>query len=200
MEGPDAGDPVVAEEAVQDAGEVEPGDDEAAQVGDQGDVHGERAAGRGRVRARCGGEDGGGALEGEVDVEEGGHGLDGTRVLGVVEEVALAGLVFGVPFEDVELRVVGPLGGSGRGRRRGEGCGAMGEGRRGGVGVRGVLLVRVGLGSVGGMGVLVGHLCEVVSSALGRMLGKSTAEREGRNRTSLEPKSSYLGLAYVVTS
>ena len=51
----------------------------------------------------------GGALEGEVDVEEGGDGLHGAGVLGVVEEVALAGLVFGIPVEDVELRVVGPL-------------------------------------------------------------------------------------------
>ena len=45
----------------------------------------------------------GGALEGEGDVYESGDGLDGGGLLGVVGEVALAGLVFGVPFEDVEL-------------------------------------------------------------------------------------------------
>jgi len=51
----------------------------------------------------AGGVDWGGALEGEVDVDEGGHGLDVVGGLGVVEEVFLAGLVFGVPFENVEL-------------------------------------------------------------------------------------------------
>ncbi len=34
MEGTDAGGPVFAEEAVEDPGEVEAGDDEAAEVGD----------------------------------------------------------------------------------------------------------------------------------------------------------------------
>lgn len=47
----------------------------------------------------------GGFLEGELDVEEGGEGLDGAVVLGVVEEVADAGLEVGVPVEDVELAV-----------------------------------------------------------------------------------------------
>jgi hypothetical protein len=44
-------------------------------------------------------------LEGQLDVEEGGEGLDGAVVLGVVEEVADAGLEVGVPVEDVELAV-----------------------------------------------------------------------------------------------
>lgn len=42
-------------------------------------------------------------MEGEVDVYEGGDGLDVGGGLGVGCEVALAGLVFGVPFKDVEL-------------------------------------------------------------------------------------------------
>ena len=49
-----------------------------------------------------------------MDVDERGDGLDGVAMLGVVEEVALAALVFGVPFEDVELRVVGVLRRGGR--------------------------------------------------------------------------------------
>ena len=84
------------------------------------------------------------ALEGEVDVEECGDGLDGRRVLGVVQEVALAGLVLGVPVEDVELGVVGPggrgllLGGCGGGRvgRVREGGGMQELGGGGGAGVR----------------------------------------------------------------
>ena len=43
----------------------------------------------------------------------------------MVEEVALAGLVFGVPFEDVKLGVVGALGRWGLGWRIGEGGGGM---------------------------------------------------------------------------
>ena len=49
------------------------------------------------------------ALEGEADVDEGGDGLDGITVLGVVGKISLTALVFGVPFEDVKLRVVGVL-------------------------------------------------------------------------------------------
>ncbi len=43
------------------------------------------------------------ALAGQLDVDEGGHGLHGAGVLGVVEEVAHARLVLDVPLEDVEL-------------------------------------------------------------------------------------------------
>ena len=150
-----AGDPVVAEEAVQHAGEVEPRDDEAAEVGDQRDVRGERARGLRGVGPRGGGEGGRGPLEGQVDVEEGGDRLHGRRVLRVVEEVALAGLVFGVPFEDVELRVVGALGRGGDGRLGGEGGGGVGERGRAGVRVR--TRGRRGLGRGRG---LVRHLWE----------------------------------------
>lgn len=38
-----------------------------------------------------------------MDVDEGGDGLDLGGLLGVVEKVALARLVLGVPFEDVKL-------------------------------------------------------------------------------------------------
>ena len=44
-------------------------------------------------------------LKGEVDIDKGGHGLNVRRGLGVGCEVALAGLIFGVPLEDVELKV-----------------------------------------------------------------------------------------------
>jgi hypothetical protein len=56
-----------------------------------------------------------GSLEGELDVEEGGEGLDGAVVLGVVEEVADAGLEVGVPIEYVELAVEEGLEGEGGG-------------------------------------------------------------------------------------
>lgn len=38
-----------------------------------------------------------------MDVDEGGDGLNLGGLLGVIKEVALARLVLGVPFEDVEL-------------------------------------------------------------------------------------------------
>ena len=151
MQGADTGDPVVAEEAVQDPGEVETGDDKAAQVGDQRHVG--RVGGGG---VRGGGVDGGVALGGEEDVEEGGDGEDGTGVLGVVEEVALAGLVLGVPFEDVELWVVGLVWGEWFGGRGGEGGGGVGE---------------LGVGVVGG-GWLGGWLLRLLLP--GRLLGRST--------------------------
>lgn len=47
----------------------------------------------------------------ELDVEESGKGLDGPIVLGVVQEVAHAGLKTRVPFEHVELGVLERLGG-----------------------------------------------------------------------------------------
>lgn len=62
-------------------------------------------------------------MEWELDVDECGYGLDGSGLLGMVDEVALAGLVFGEPVEDVELGVVGPR--TGRRRllwRRGRRC------------------------------------------------------------------------------
>ena len=49
-------------------------------------------------------------LEGELDVDEGGEGLDRAVVLRVLEEVADAGLEVGVPVEDVELAVQEGLG------------------------------------------------------------------------------------------
>ena len=52
----------------------------------------------------------GGALRRQEDVDKGRDGEDGATGLGMVDEVALAGLVFGVPFENVELRVIGALG------------------------------------------------------------------------------------------
>ncbi len=44
------------------------------------------------------------ALERKSDVDKGSDGLDMGRLLGVVDEVALAGLIFGVPLKDVELQ------------------------------------------------------------------------------------------------
>ena len=49
-------------------------------------------------------------LEGELDVEECGEGLDRGVVLRVLEKVADAGLEVGVPVEDVELAVQEGLG------------------------------------------------------------------------------------------
>ena len=48
-------------------------------------------------------------LEGKIDIDEGGNSLDGTAVLGVFDEVSLTTLVFGIPFENVELGVIGML-------------------------------------------------------------------------------------------
>lgn len=62
--------------------------------------------GAGGMAWRRTGDGEGGPLEGKVDVDKGGNGEDVGRVLGVVDEVALAGLVFGIPFEDVELKVM----------------------------------------------------------------------------------------------
>jgi hypothetical protein len=42
-------------------------------------------------------------LERQTDVDERSNGLDAVVVLRVVEEIALAALVRGMPFEDVEL-------------------------------------------------------------------------------------------------
>jgi hypothetical protein len=50
-------------------------------------------------------------LKGEVDIDEGGHGLDGNGVLRVVEEEALAGLIFWVPDKEVELALLEGLDG-----------------------------------------------------------------------------------------
>ena len=38
-----------------------------------------------------------------MDVDECGDGLDLTALLCMVDKVSLAGLVFGIPFEDVKL-------------------------------------------------------------------------------------------------
>lgn len=84
MKGADAGRPVVAEETVQDAGVVETGDDEATEVGDEGDgggelVWGALVWGKGRAggEARRARGNGVGALVGEGYVYEGAEGLDG---------------------------------------------------------------------------------------------------------------------------
>lgn len=118
---------------MQDAREIKARDDKSPEVGDEGHVGGEvvglgvRAArcGKGgggrREGARRGGRERGRALEGEMDVEEGGDGLDRAGVLCVIEEVSLAGLVFGVPFKYVELGVVSTLRGRGFGWGVGEG-------------------------------------------------------------------------------
>lgn len=41
-----------------------------------------------------------------MDVDKGGEGLHGHRMLRMVEEVSCAGEIFRIPFEDVELRIV----------------------------------------------------------------------------------------------
>lgn len=110
MQGTHACGPVVAEEAVEDAREVEARHDEAAEVGDEGDGGvggrgwrcgrlGSEEIGIGR-RADIGSGHGGRCvLKGEVDIYESGDGLDGAGLLCVFDKVALAGLVFRVPIE-----------------------------------------------------------------------------------------------------
>ena len=50
--------------------------------------------------------------EGQANIDKSGYCLCRSRMLGSLEEVALTGLVTGIPFEDVELRVVaGGVGG-----------------------------------------------------------------------------------------
>lgn len=151
---------------MKNAREVEPSDDEPAEVGYQGDgrVGGGLGLRRGRTeKAGCGGvpRTGGvnrrGMLERKVDIHKGGDGLDGARLLGVFNEVALAGLVLGVPVESlfsssaqmncngsigrnihVELRIVGAAGRAfdvGGGVQAGEACiaklvGGIGGGTR----------------------------------------------------------------------
>lgn len=69
----------------------------------------------------------GGALEGELDVDECGKRLAGIRVLRDFEEVALAGLVFWVPAYDVELGSAGAgIAGAGAGAGGAGGAGAGG--------------------------------------------------------------------------
>jgi hypothetical protein len=62
------------------------------------------------------------SLGGEQDVDESGDRQDGTRVLGVVQEVALAGLIFGIPHENIEPGILGAAwaGRSMRGMRESE--------------------------------------------------------------------------------
>lgn len=125
---------------MQHAREVQTGDDEAAKVWDEGN-RGEGEVGSGRdiiVAWTTGTASGGTKTEGtqsarrwwksclracdgvrrslkwELDIDECSYGLDGSGLLGMVDEVALAGLVFGEPVKDVELRVVGPRTGRGR--------------------------------------------------------------------------------------
>ena len=108
MQGTDASGPVVAEEAMEDAGKIEAGDDETPEVWNQRDGGRRRLLRRRGMKVRWGvrhgwGGDGDGALEGEGDVDEGGDGKDGRRLLRVCYEVAMAGLVLRVPLEDIEL-------------------------------------------------------------------------------------------------
>lgn len=44
-------------------------------------------------------------LEGKFDVQKGGHGLDGARMLRVIDEIALTRHKVLVPFENVKLCV-----------------------------------------------------------------------------------------------
>lgn len=64
-----------------------------------------------RICARgCPGNGVGGILVGKLDVDKGGNSLNGAALLCVLNEVFLAGLVFGIPIKDIKLRVVGSLG------------------------------------------------------------------------------------------
>ncbi len=49
------------------------------------------------------------SLEWEIYVHECCDGLDWVTVLCMIKEVASAALILGVPFEDIKMRVVGPL-------------------------------------------------------------------------------------------
>lgn len=48
-------------------------------------------------------------MKGETDVDKGGNSLDRPTMLGMVDEIALATLVSGVPFEYLKLGVIGAL-------------------------------------------------------------------------------------------
>ena len=112
-----------------------------------------------------------------MDVEEGANGLDGPGVLRVVEEVALAGGVFGVPDEDVEGRVVGASGGrrvGWDGRWRVEG-----GGMRDGEGTGGARAVGW-MGWVGGAHLWVGVEVSGVSRGVRRWSRHGKGEREKR--------------------
>lgn len=104
----DTGVPAVAEEAVEDGDGVEPGRNEATDVGDKGyrgvGVAWEWRA-RGCSRARgCGmPRQAWGVLEGEPDVDDGGNGLNGGCVLAAFEEEVKTGSVLGVPVEEIKL-------------------------------------------------------------------------------------------------
>jgi len=112
-----------------------------------------------------------------VDVEEGGYGLDRAGVLGVVEEVALAGLVFGMPFEYVKLGVVCALGGWGFGWGVGEGGGGVWELGRGVGGVWVCGMLSLGLWIVGGRVLLRVLLLEVGGLAVrGGLVGEGHLE------------------------
>lgn len=119
----DSLDVIIAEEAVENGGVVEARDDQATDV--RHGTHPRRTLplrathGRGIGVAGVGIEVEGGAivglcgedwmglpLAGETDVDQGADSLSGGFVLGVIEEEALAGLVGGMPGEDVKVEGV----------------------------------------------------------------------------------------------
>ncbi len=127
---------------MENAGEIEPGDDQASEIRDEGDgcvgLCGREGGARedvARVGARgCSRDRIDRLLIGEFDVDKGGHGLHRPTLLRVFDKVSLTGLVFGIPIEDIKLRIVSSL------------CRRLGRSKRGGqVGKGSVLklLVRV---------------------------------------------------------
>lgn len=111
MDGPDSSQPVVAKEAMKDSRRVEASHDETANVRDQSNRGPQQAQGnstRGRRRGTRSGSSGChrrrvSLLEGQEDVDTGGHSLNGNAVLGMVDKIAEAGLELGIPLEDVKL-------------------------------------------------------------------------------------------------
>lgn len=60
-----------------------------------------------RRRHGLGRQDGAGqVLKGETDVHKGGHSLNRTDILGMVQEVAGARLELGVPLKDVKIGII----------------------------------------------------------------------------------------------
>ncbi|KAI7326871.1 hypothetical protein KC326_g128 [Hortaea werneckii] len=147
---------VIAKEAMQDGRFIECGDNQATDIGNEGDedgrrwvgrcaravrtVHAATGAGKG-IEAEGGARatwDGGGGvlgwgggsdrvarrLERQADVDQRTKSLGGRLMLGVVEKVALAGGVGGMPLQDIEVRVAR------HGRRRHGRCRCRGGRKR----------------------------------------------------------------------
>lgn len=101
---PNTFDPIIAKEAVQHRWGIEASGDEATNVWDQGcrvvGCRGSRIRGPSRwVKTGCGGN----VLVGQFDVEHARDSLHWLLMLGMVDEVADARLVLGVPFEQIKL-------------------------------------------------------------------------------------------------